>query len=189
MPMKLLLKRSSNTIYESLTRRLNEGRSIEQARRDARTRTLKEPSDEQKAAGNYPKGKFWWNGYEIAIETPKGAYRRGRDKSGEEWAVKMTADYGYFRRTESEADGDHIDCFLGPDLSSPVVYIINQNGKDGRFDEHKCIVGVRSDKEAKDLYHSNYSPGWRGFGSMEVVTTVEFLQWLDSGDTKKPYVK
>lgn len=57
------------------------------------------PSDEQKAAGNYRKGKFWWNGLQIAIENPKGSIRRGKGENGKEWKVELQDHYGYILKT------------------------------------------------------------------------------------------
>ena len=52
----------------------------------------------------------------------------------------MNNDYGYIRGTQS-VDGDHIDVFLGPDLKSPNIYVVDQVNPDGSFDEHKVMYG------------------------------------------------
>ena len=71
---------------------------------------------------------------EIAIENPKGSVRRGKDASGKEWSIEMPHHYGYIKKTESEADGDHVDCFLGPHPDSHLVVVIDQQKPHGRFD-------------------------------------------------------
>jgi len=161
-------------------------KETEKARAEARKLTDTNPSEEQKMAGNYAKGKFWWNAMEISIENPKGSVRRGKDKKGVEWETKMPADYGYIRRTESEADGDHIDVFIGDDLSSPMVWIVNQmNPDNGRFDEHKCVIGVVLEKDAKELYRNAYTKSWTGMGTVVGMTVDQFRLWVEKGDTSK----
>lgn len=131
-----------------------------------------------------PKKKLSWNGLPISIETQKGEVRSGKDKSGKTWSQEMTSDYGYIRKTESEADGDHIDIFLGPDLSIDKVFVINQvDPETKKFDEHKVVVGVPSKDAAKKLYLSNYEPGWMGFGSIVEMSLERLKEWLSAGDT------
>src|SRR5690606_6165332 len=110
------------------------------------------PSDAQKESGNYRKGRVTLHGLPITIETPKGAMRRGKSKDGTEWAVEMGCHYGYIRRTESEADGDHIDVFLGPHPESEMVYVVDQQTAAGRFDEHKVMLGWTNSLAAKNAY-------------------------------------
>lgn len=144
------------------------------------------PSDAQKEAGTYRKGHVTVQGLPISIENPKGGKRSGKTKDGKEWSVTIAHHYGYIKRTESEADGDHIDVFIGPDPESEVVFIVNQVGKDGKFDEHKCMVGFTNETDAREGYLANYMKGWK-CGEIVSLTMDEFKQWLATGDTKKPY--
>ena len=50
------------------------------------------------------------------------------DDDGETWSNHMYHHYGYIKMTESEADGDHIDVFIGPNPASTVVFVIDQSG-------------------------------------------------------------
>jgi len=144
------------------------------------------PSAEQKKAGNYRKGKFRWRGREIAIETPSGATRSGVGKDGAPWSVKMRDHYGYFKLTESEADGDHLDVFIGPEPEREVVYVVNQlDPGTRRFDEHKIMLGYPSAAAAERAYLANYSDGWKGLGSVVEMSLPRFLRWLESGDTSR----
>lgn len=143
------------------------------------------PTDEQKKAGNYRKGHFVWKGLPITIETAKGQFRRGIGDDGKLWKTKMVAHYGYIKRTESEADGDHIDVFIGPDLNSEVVFVINQKKQSGEFDEHKCMLACISADQAKNLYLSNYEANWKGLGSITAMTIGQFKEWIVDGDTSK----
>lgn len=54
-----------------------------------------EPTEAQKQAGNYRKGKVTIHGLKIAIENPKGSIRRGKSKDGKEWESKLACTYGY----------------------------------------------------------------------------------------------
>jgi len=146
------------------------------------------PTEAQKEAGNYKKGHVQIQGLPITIETPKGVTRSGKTQDGKEWSVKMAHHYGYIKRTESEADGDHIDVFIGPHPESEIVFVINQLKSGGKFDEHKCMVGFLSAKEAKDGYLACYSSGWEGFGSMVPMLMDQFKDWIENGDTSKETV-
>ena len=149
----------------------------------AAAETDTEPSDAQRISGNYRKGQFHWNGWTIAIENPAGSIRRGRNSLGVEWENKMPVHYGYFRRTESDADGDHLDVFVGPDPESPVVFVVDQIKGNGHFDEHKVLIGFLSEKEAIEAYKASYSKGWTGLKSVTAMTIDQFRNWLEDGDT------
>lgn len=161
--------------------------SIEEIDRLANRDTDLNPSAEQIKAGNYRKAKVRIHGLDVSIENPKGSIRRGTNKAGKTWEQKVTAHYGYIKRTVSDADGDAIDLFIGPNPSHPIVYVIDQyNPHSGDFDENKCVVGVASKEAAKELYHSNYESGWKGFGGIKAMHTRDFKEWIMNGDTSKP---
>ncbi|WCL51516.1 ParB N-terminal domain-containing protein [Leptospira sp. GIMC2001] len=143
------------------------------------------PTEAQKEHGNYKMAHVTVHGLDITIENPKGSYRSGTDKSGKEWKCKIHSHYGYFKRTEGK-DGDHVDVFIGPNVLSEIVFIVNQNNADGKFDEHKVMLGFDTEAEAKEGYLKNYSPGWKGLGSIISMTIDQFKNWITSGDTKKP---
>lgn len=145
------------------------------------------PSEAQKEAGNYKKGHVKINGFDVTIEQPAGSVRSGKDANGKEWSVTMNNTYGYIRGTEG-VDGDHIDVFLGPDMSSDMVYVVDQVNTDGSFDEHKVMMGFPSLEDARSAYLSNYEEGWQGLGNITGVTLDEFKKWIDSSTRKtKPF--
>lgn len=145
------------------------------------------PSEAQKEAGNYKKGHIKINGFDITIEQPSGSVRSGKDANGKEWSVTMNNTYGYIRGTES-VDGDHIDVFLGPDMNSDIVYVVDQVNTDGSFDEHKVMIGFSSLEDARSAYLSNYEDGWQGLGNITGVALDEFKKWIDSSTRKtKPF--
>ena len=145
------------------------------------------PTEAQKEAGNYKKGHIKINGFDVTIEQPSGSVRSGKDASGKEWSQVMNNTYGYIRGTES-VDGDHIDVFLGPDMNSDMVYVVDQVNTDGSFDEHKVMMGFSSLEDARSAYLSNYEEGWKGLGNITGVALDEFKKWIDSSIRKtKPF--
>ena len=144
------------------------------------------PSEKQKIAGNYKMGHININGFEITIENPKGSYRRGTDKDGKKWSIKMNNDYGYFVKTEGY-DGDAIDCFIGPNIDSTKIYVVDQFIS-GSFDESKVMLGFDTLKDAKKAYFSNYNKDWKGFKNITGVSKKIFKEWLYDGyKQKKPF--
>lgn len=109
---------------------------------------------------------------------------------GDGWFNKMPADYGRILKTEG-ADGDHVDIFMGPNLDSSVILIVNQKTQDvkPKFDEHKILAGFNSRHEAMLTYRKSYGADWRQSGVDFInVSGAELDAWLESGDTTKPYV-
>jgi hypothetical protein len=152
-----------------------------------RMQRKKQPSEAQKEAGNYKKKHVKWNGFDISVENVKGSIRSGKSKSGKAWRQRMTADYGYIKRTTSDADGDHMDIFLGPHKDSTRLYVVNQvDPETGDFDEHKIVAGCQNERQAERLYLSNYEAGWKGLGSITEISLDALKEWLSEGDTAEP---
>ncbi|WP_275689486.1 hypothetical protein [Nitrosomonas oligotropha] len=106
-------------------------------------------------AGNYKVGRVSLHGLSIAIEQPRGTYRTGIDqKTGKRWSSRMAAHYGYISRTKG-ADGDGVDCFVGPYPQSETAYAISQY-IDGRFDEHKIMLAFPDEESARNAYLHSY---------------------------------
>ena len=152
--------------------------------------SLPEPTDAQKIAGVYQLGECVIAGLKIKIENPEGSMRSGIDEDGERWENTMTAHYGYISNTTG-ADGDQIDVFVKPKTPldwEGTVYVIDQTHwpVDSDFDEHKVILGVDSEEEAKALYLSNYESDWGGLGDITAVPMRLFKLWLKSGECDQP---
>ena len=156
----------------------------------AEAETDTNPTEAQKKAENYKQGHVTLWGLPITIENPKGSIRRGTDANGKQWEQEMHHTYGKIRRTEG-VDGDHIDVFIGPNLTSDKVFVVDQRNVDtGEFDEHKCMLGFDSLEEAQNGYLSNYEEGWQGMGTVTEVTMDEFKKWIDSSHRKtKPFAE
>ncbi len=145
------------------------------------------PTEPQKLAGNYRKGHVKVHGLDISIENPRGSWRTGGPE-GKKWRARLPHHYGYIRKTEG-ADGDHVDVFIGPHLKAPNVFVIDQHHLDGKgWDEHKCMIGFGSKKQAIEAYKKAFSDG-RGkerIGHVETMTIDHFKHWLENEDTTKP---
>lgn len=144
------------------------------------------PTDAQKEAGNYRKEHISFQGLPISIENKKGSVRSGVGPSGKRWECTLPADYGYIKRTEG-ADGDQVDVYVGPDPNAKLVVVVNQKHLGGRFDEHKCLLGFASEREAVETYCAAFSDG-KGkdrIASVEVMSMDGFKDWLKRGDTTR----
>lgn len=142
--------------------------------------TMIEPTEAQKEAGNYAKDHVRVQGLEVSIENRKGSQRSGTGKDGKSWSVKMPAHYGYIRGTVG-SDGDHVDCYLGPHVKAPNVYVVDQVDADsGKFDEHKCLIGFSSKEQALGTYRKGFSDGRGGdrIGAVSEMTVPHFKEWL-----------
>lgn len=141
------------------------------------------PTERQCEAGNYRMGHVSVKGMRISIENPKGSkrYYGETDENGNRKFNVMKNHYGYFNVTKGK-DGDAVDCFLGPNIEDfDKVYAVDQNTKEGDFDETKVMLGFNSKKEAKKAYLSNYEPGWKGLRNITGVSLKTFKKWLYRG--------
>lgn len=145
------------------------------------------PTEAQKKAGNYSMAHVYFSGFKITIETAKGGKRYWVDDKGNKGYNVLKNHYGYFSRTLGH-DGDHVDVFLGDNQDSSKIYVVDQNKKDGTFDESKVMLGFNSKKEAKESYLSNFTPDWKGFRSITGVSKPFFKKWLYNGrKQRKPF--
>lgn len=102
-------------------------------------------------------GKTVFQGMNISIETKKGQIRKGIGKDGIPWRVRMPWDYGYILRSKGQ-DGDHVDCFIGPDKDATHVYVIHQTKEDSdKYDEDKAMLGFSSADQALAAYKASYT--------------------------------
>lgn len=171
---------SASTLAES-----SPNQELRNAISEAAQTTNTEPTDAQKASGNYRMGRFKWHGLTIVIENPKGSVRRGVDEDGNEWESGMDLHYGYISKSEG-ADGDHIDVFVGPDPESELVFVVDQLNADGTFNEHKALIGFDTEQDARDGYLSCYEEGWDRLGAITAMTLKQFLAWIEHGNTAMP---
>ena len=119
------------------------------------------------------------HGFDVSIETKKG------DKRNPKWPA-LQNHYGYIRRTE-DTDGDSVDVFLGSDPDTELIFVVDQIDPDTKlFDEHKCMLGFKTEASAKEAYLANYEKGWKGLGKMTGLTLPQFKEWLKNGSQLRP---
>src|SRR6266702_90999 len=150
---------------------------------------MHEPTEAQKHAGNYPKRNIPWRGLTISIENEQGSMRRGKNRDGGTWEQRMSHPYGYFNKTEG-VDGDHVDCFVGPNLSADTVYVVHARkvNRWDQYDEDKVMVGFNSADGAKQAFIDNYTDP-RFFGDMVSMPAEEFLTKVRATADKPAMIK
>lgn len=86
-------------------------------------------------------------------------------------------------------DGDHIDIFIGEHPSSLLVFVVNQQTLEGKFDEIKVMMGFKTKDEAIAAYDAAFTGdlGPKLRESVMSVTVDQFKAWVAKGDTKKPF--
>jgi hypothetical protein len=120
------------------------------------------------------------HGLQIVIENPKGSIRQGVTlKTGEPWSVRMPADYGYIRCVDG-ADGDQLDCYVGPHAESDKAWVVHQYDPDtGSYDEDKVFLGFKTQGQALQCYFAGHSRAAQAFGSIEPVSLDELHNRVD----------
>lgn len=124
-----------------------------------------------------------FQGIPIDLEQRKGDTREGVDPDGTPWKVTMRAHYGEVRSHVRGAsgvmgargqDGDRLDVYVGDDLESDVVVVVDQRiPETGEHDEQKVMLGFSTVEEALDCYRGQYTkPGF--YGGHTVMTVDEF---------------
>lgn len=147
---------------------------------------LPQPTEAQKAAGNYKKGQIKLMGLDISIENPTGSERNGTDASGKAWKTEMKHHYGYVKGSKGN-DKDHVDVFVGPNPESNKVFVVDQiDPATGKFDEHKAMLGFNTIEEAEAGYRANYDANWQGMGAISEMPADAFKSWVKDGTKKKP---
>ena len=154
----------------------------------AEQQTNAEPTEGQKDAGNYKKGRVKVGPFDVVIEQPRGSVRSGVDANGKAWETTMQNTYGYFGGTKG-VDGDAIDVFLAHNLDEwdgTTVFVVDQYNPDGSFDEHKVMLGFNSQEEAEAAYFANYESDWAKTHRTEVtaVPLADFTEWVKSSKRK-----
>lgn len=131
------------------------------------------------AANKLPKMRL--NGLNIVIENPRGTVREGMNMDGSEWSVEMPDHYGFIKGFEG-ADGDEVDCFIGPNARANDVFVIAQNDDEGAFDEYKCMIGYDDEKAAVGAYHAAHDETFKGYDSCQKMSMEDFKSWLEAGE-------
>ena len=139
----------------------------------AAAETNPNPTEGQIEAENYKKGRLKMAGFGVAIENAVGSVRYGK--------MKMRDIYGHFEKFEG-ADKDKLDVFVNPKAAEDFagdIYVVDQY-IDGKFDEHKVMLGYNNMLDAKRAYKRNYQKGWKGLHNVTKMTTDEFRTWASA---------
>ncbi|AGO49031.1 putative tail protein [Cellulophaga phage phi13:1] len=157
--------------------------NLNDKKQKADNQTNQDPTDNQKLAGNYKKGKITINGISISIENPKDSIRSGYDSDGKYWESSMKYSYGYINGTIGK-DGDPLDVFLSDNLDSNLdIFVIDQvDQKTRSFDEHKIMIGFENEEKAKQAYLDCYEKDWKGFGDISKFSLSKFKSWIKNKD-------
>lgn len=156
------------------------------------TNDLAEPTAAQALAGNYKKGHLRVGPLDISVENPEGSTRSDKENTPPKWSRTIErAHYGYIKGTLGR-DKDHIDAFVKPGTDEQhdgPVFVIDQVGKDGAFDEHKVMVGYPNRMEAIGAYKDNYPKGHK-VGAVTETSMRDFETWSrDTYLTSKPFAE
>lgn len=114
-----------------------------------------------------------FHGLPISVEFDIGETKRGIGDYGEIWVHKFYVPYGEIPSSQTLADGEGVDVYVGPDDEAPYVYVVHQLKRDGSFDEDKLMLNFSSEQDAIKAY-KDHGPEW-GFGNCETLTVENFL--------------
>lgn len=96
-------------------------------------------------------------GLGIAVENRKGSVRSGVDKDGKPWRTVMKHPYGYIKNSRG-ADGEEVDCYVGPHKDATHAFVVHQNKDDGKtYDEDKVMLGFKNKDHAEKAYLKHYN--------------------------------
>ena len=128
--------------------------------------------------------KCIFQGLHISVENSAGDERSGTSKDGTPWSTTMQYPYGYILGTTG-TDGEHLDCYVGPDKEAKNAFVIRQKNPDtGAYDEDKVMLGFSSVKEAKEIYLAHYdNPNF--FDSIRTIPMDAFIALLKHQKGKK----
>ena len=139
---------------------------------------------EYKVAARPLHDRMSFQGLPISIENQTGSIRTGIDENGKPWATIMDFPYGYIRQTEG-ADGEHIDCYVGPNQNAQDVFVIHQkNPLTGEYDEDKVMLGFDDAGEASEAYFDHFDDP-EFFDSMSYWPIEVFKNKVFSANGKK----
>lgn len=149
---------------------------------------FEEEGDKPEPKGNKGAGKderlydeVTIQGLPIVVETKQGEIRTGKD-----FEVAMPADYGFIKGTIG-ADGDEVDCYVGPNIHSKMVYVVNQKKLGSEtFDEHKCMLGFDSVEQALMAYAEGHHRSDEAFMSCKEMNMTTFKLWLRASAHTEP---
>jgi len=132
------------------------------------------------SGGSKLRGHAVVSGIPIAIEKRIGDIRSGVGADGVKWKTRLSMPYGYIKGSEG-ADGEDIDCYVGPHKDAPNAYVVHQRKSDGTgYDEDKVLLGLRSKEEATKGYLAHYNSD-KFLGPVKEVPVERLKEMLSTG--------
>jgi hypothetical protein len=140
------------------------------------------PTPEQIEAENYEAGripgeKVGMRSLDFAVEYPRGTERHG---------VEMTSHYGRIPGAVG-GDGMALDFFMGQNPEAPNVYLYHRLDAEGRFHQHKPMIGFDSEDAARAELAHFYRGAENVRGPITTLTKPQFENWVASGKTAQPH--
>jgi len=89
--------------------------------------------------------------------------------SGRAWSREMKCDYGYIPGTSAAGDEESVDVYVGPDENSEFVYVVEQVGPTGEFDEYKLMLGFPNLEAAEEMFEQQGPEEWDGLGDISEI--------------------
>lgn len=124
-------------------------------------------------------GETTFQGLDIAIENGVGSTRKGENADGTKWSVKYKTPYGYIRGTTG-ADGEELDCYVGPKRDADTAYVVHQKKDDGSYDEDTVMLGYDSKASAKADILRHYSDP-KYVGTVDAITMEKLHGLVEAG--------
>lgn len=155
-------------------------------RPDGDVRVRAKDEDGASSVTSRAQGMMDYHALPVRVETLQGGVRSGVAPKGETWRVTMPADYGFIEGVEG-ADGDSLDCYVGPSPESNNVYVVDQRTLDGTaFDEHKVMLGYHTRESALEDYLLGHHKSKDIFMNITEFTMPMFRRWTATHDMTKP---
>lgn len=135
------------------------------------------PGDKKKPTGDLAGAPIYAD-LPVVVEAKRGAVR---------WpgAAPLLADYGYIPGVASaEGRQEWMDVFLGPDQQSPDVWVADMLTFDGRFEEHKVMLGFNDERDARETFLRLY--GETKLLELTHLSVGELHAWLDAKEFGVP---
>jgi hypothetical protein len=109
-----------------------------------------------------------FNGLDICVENQTGTFREG-----DGWKVFMEYPYGYIDGVTG-ADGEELDCFVGPNQNAEFVYIIHiVDPVTDNYDEDKVFLGFDNLDDVVRVFSLHYND------AEEFIDEVSVMEWDD----------
>jgi len=114
-------------------------------------------------------------GMKIAVEVRAGETRKGVDKQGRAWSVKMPFAYGRIQGTKG-VDGESVDVILGPEKNPSKVWVVAMPKHNGN--EDKVMLGFTSQKEAVRAFLRCYQHKRKFLGHVKELSVSKLKKKL-----------